>query len=538
MSERSERAKRHGGIASAADGHSGVADAAGGGGYAGEIRTGLTVTAADGTVLVADLVLPDRLPAPAVVVRTPYGAAGGLPEARSLAEAGFACLLQDLRGRHLSGGVFVPGADETGDGHATLDWTAAQPWCDGDVFLYGLAYEAYAAWCAAAHPAVRGIVSRQPWPPAGPPALDDELWWRTDLGAGRATRPGLYEATLAHRPELAALIPAAAVTGTWPVDVGPWPVTPDTYGPAARRMTGAAQVTRVPSLHLGSWYCRSARTTLRQAMASPYAEAVVGGWASALTHRLQPECALPEPPGPHPFALALEWLDAVRRDGHPLDGVRRGGCLLLGTGRWTDADPVPPHRPAWTTPPLGEEGMRPGEGGMRLRHDPADPYPSAPHSADLAPLADREDVVRLGVDGPLCWHGTARLTAAVTVSTEATARTHTGTRTEAATTHPGSGIRPGVTTGAGVELVVTLVHERPDGAATRVADGTASIGPGASRCEIRLAPVAMELPPGHRLHVELTAGRPPRYPAPPQRAEILLHDVALHLPRPRKGAFA
>ncbi|GAA2896691.1 CocE/NonD family hydrolase [Streptosporangium fragile] len=455
-----------------------------------KVRTGLTVTAADGTRLVADLVLPDRLPAPAVVIRTPYGTSGCLPEALTLAESGYACLVQDLRGRHLSEGSFTPGADETADGHATLDWTAAQPWCDGDVFLYGLSYEAYAAWCAAAHPAVRGIVSRQPWPPIGSPVLDDELWWRTDLGTGRTVRTGLYDAALTRAPELAGLIPTAAVTEGWPVDVGPWPATPSTYKPAARRMARATRTAAAPSLHLGSWYCRSAQTTLRQAMLSPRAEAVVGGWASALTHRLQPECALPEPAGPHPFALALEWLG----------GARRSGCLLLGTGRWTDADPVPPHRPGWTVLPFAEEDTV-------LRHDPADPCPSAPHSADLAPLAGRGDVVRLRLDGPMRWHGAARLTAEVTAD-------------------------------AGAELVVTLVHEQPCGTATRMADGTAPVGPGTSRCEVRLAPAAAELPPGHRLHVELTAGRPPRYPAPPRRTELRFRDVALHLPRPRKGAFA
>ncbi|WP_440107175.1 CocE/NonD family hydrolase [Streptosporangium sp. H16] len=454
-----------------------------------KVRTGLTVTAADGARLVADLVLPDRLPAPAVVIRTPYGASGCLPEALSLAEAGFACLVQDLRGRHLSEGAFTPGADERADGHASVDWTAAQPWCDGEVFLYGLAYEAYAAWCAAGHPAVRGIVSRQPWPPIGSPALDEELWWLTDLGTGRMVRTGLYDAALARAPHLTALIPAAAVTEAWPVDVGRWPATPSTYKSAARRMARAARTATVPSLHLGSWYCRSAPTTLRQAMLAPRADAVVGGWASALTHRLQPECALPEPAGPHPFALALEWLG----------GSRRGGCLLLGSGRWTDTDPIPPSRPGWSALPLGA-------GGVRLRHDPADPYPSAPHSADLAPLTGRDDVVRLTLDGPSCWHGTPRLTAAVTTDT-------------------------------GTELVATLIHEQPDGTATRMTDGTAPLATGTSRCEIRLAPVAAELPPGHRLHLELTAGRTPRYPAPQRRAELSFRDVTLHLPRPRKDVF-
>lgn len=449
------------------------------------VRAGIRVAAPDGARLVADLVLPDRSPAPAVVIRTPYGTASCLAEALLLAESGFACLIQDLRGRHLSEGEFTPGADETRDGHATLDWVAAQSWCDGGVFLYGIAYEAYAAWCAATHPAVRGVVSRQPWPPVGCPALDEELWWRTELA-----RPGLFDLVLAREPEVAGRITTRSLPDSWPVDVGPWPPTPSTYKPAMRRIVRAARAASAPSLHLGSWFCRSAETTARQAILSPRADTVMGGWASALTHRLQDECALDVPVEPHPFELALEWLA----------GKRQSGCLLLGTGRWTDADPVPPRRTGRAVPPLTAEG------GV-LRHDPARPHPSLPHSADLASLADRADVVRLTAEGPLLWHGSARVIAQATADGAA-------------------------------ELVATLVHERPDGVSTRLSDGTAPLTSGTSRYEARLASVAAELPEGHRLHLELTAGRTPRHPAPVGPLTVELREVALRLPRPRNGAFA
>ncbi len=196
------------------------------------------------------------------------------------------------------------------------------------------------------------------------------------------------------------------------------------------------------------------------------------------------------PVEPHPFAFALDWLA----------GVRRRSCLLLGSGRWTAADPVPSRRAELTRPPLkGERDV--------IRHDPADPVGSAPHSADLAPLPDRDDLVRLSADGPLRWHGTPRVTRTATADVP-------------------------------VERVATLVHERPDGVATRLADGTAPLGAGPSDCEIRLSPGAVDLPAGHRLHLELTAGRPPRYAAPARGGRIEPRDVELRLPLPREGAFA
>jgi cephalosporin-C deacetylase-like acetyl esterase len=64
----------------------------------------------DGITLAADLALPERLPAPAVVVRTPYGKAGERQSKRGavFAKAGYACVHVDVRGRGDSDGIFLP----------------------------------------------------------------------------------------------------------------------------------------------------------------------------------------------------------------------------------------------------------------------------------------------------------------------------------------------------------------------------------------------------------------------------------------------
>ncbi|MFF3444912.1 CocE/NonD family hydrolase [Streptosporangium sp. NPDC002721] len=446
--------------------------------------------------LPADVFLPGRLPAPVVVVRTPYGTPALWPEAEVLTGAGAAVVLQDLRGRYRSAGTFDAGADESADGHAALDWIARQSWSDGTSLLYGTAYEAYAAWCAADHPSVRGVVSRQPWPPRVI-AVDEELWWRTELGTGRHPRPGLYDLAAARDPGLRGLL---ADPASWPVAIGPWPPTPGSWKAQARRALTRVRAARIPTLHLGSWYCGSAGTSLRQAALAREATVVMGGWASPLTHRLQRECAIEVPDEPDPGDLAVSWLATAAAKGDPRE-VTGDLLLTLGTGRWKETGPLPPAVPA-----LEPVAVSPRARRHTLRHDPDDPYPSLAHSADLSVLAARDDVVRLTVRPPARWHGAARL-------------------------------RCEVTADAPAELVATLVHERPGGVRVRLCDGTAPLAAGTREVEVRLTPVAAELPEGHLLHLELTAGRHPRHRAP-DRALVLTFDLdpdtALLLPRPRE----
>nr|WP_062343151.1 CocE/NonD family hydrolase [Herbidospora sakaeratensis] len=429
--------------------------------------------------LVADVFLPARLPAPAVVVRTPYGTAGLWPEADALTGAGLAVVLQDLRGRYRSTGEFEAGADERADGHAALDWTTAQPWSDGATYLYGTAYEAYAAWCAAGHPSVRGVASRQPWPNVTL-AVDEELWWRTEIGGGRQLRPGLYDLALT-RP-------------VWPVPLGDWPPTPGSRHPQARRVSSRIRAADVPTLHLGSWYCGSAATTLRQASLARRATVVMGGWASPLTHRLQAECAIDVPVDPDPSEVALSWLAATAAGVDPRIGH---GCLVLGSNRWEPRDPRPAARPTLRTLPLS------GPASTSIDHDPADPYPSLPHSADLSAIGPRADVVRLSATGRAGWHGAARA-------------------------------RCRVAAGRAAELVATLVHETPAGVRTRLSDGAAPIAAGRGTAEIRCAPVAVDLPAGHVLHLELTVGRHPRHTAPETPVRVTVSDVDLLVPGGRR----
>lgn len=106
----------------------------------------------DGTRLAGDLYLPlDPSPHPLLLERSPYGKHSsvmvniGAPQA--LARAGFAVAIVDVRGRYASEGAWYPFADDLGgdsrDGYDTIEWLAAQSFCNGKVGTFGGSYAGF-----------------------------------------------------------------------------------------------------------------------------------------------------------------------------------------------------------------------------------------------------------------------------------------------------------------------------------------------------------------------------------------------------------
>lgn len=120
---------------------------------------GQRVPMRDGIHLATDVYLPTGDgPFPVLLERTPYDRRGtnhgdftraegrlrSKPEiARWFAEAGYAYVLQDCRGRYGSEGSFTKYLSEGEDGVDTLAWLTAQPWCDGRIGTLGLSYGAH-----------------------------------------------------------------------------------------------------------------------------------------------------------------------------------------------------------------------------------------------------------------------------------------------------------------------------------------------------------------------------------------------------------
>jgi uncharacterized protein len=146
--------------------------------------TGLAVPMRDGVVLRADLYRPagdGRFPV--LVYRTPYDRTNGAVDTvtvRAAVRRGYAVLLQDVRGRYGSGGVFDPYRQEGKDGYDTIEWAARQPWSNGAVGTFGLSYPGAVQWLAAIErpPSLRAMV------PAMTYSRPEDFWYQGGVWDG------------------------------------------------------------------------------------------------------------------------------------------------------------------------------------------------------------------------------------------------------------------------------------------------------------------------------------------------------------------
>ncbi len=108
----------------------------------------VSIVMRDGIRLATDIYRPAYAaqpapgPFPVLLERTPYDKAApeNVQTGRYFARRGYVCVIQDVRGRFASEGEWYPFAREAPDGYDTVEWLAAQSWCDGQVGTMGGSY--------------------------------------------------------------------------------------------------------------------------------------------------------------------------------------------------------------------------------------------------------------------------------------------------------------------------------------------------------------------------------------------------------------
>ena len=106
----------------------------------------------DGVNLSSDIYLPRAQgPFPTVLMRTPYSNNSDLmvEKARRLANLGYACVIQDTRGRWDSEGAHYPFTDDGVDGYDTQEWVGRQEWSNGKIGMTGSSYGGHVQWSSA-----------------------------------------------------------------------------------------------------------------------------------------------------------------------------------------------------------------------------------------------------------------------------------------------------------------------------------------------------------------------------------------------------
>jgi putative CocE/NonD family hydrolase len=124
------------------------------------VTWGIKIPLRDGVELDATIIRPaDERPAPVIFRLTPYTADRFAEGGAYFARAGYAFACVDVRGRGNSGGEFVLWRGEGRDGADVVNFLADQPWCDGQVAMWGGSYSGKLQWMIAgeAPPALKTI---------------------------------------------------------------------------------------------------------------------------------------------------------------------------------------------------------------------------------------------------------------------------------------------------------------------------------------------------------------------------------------------
>lgn len=471
----------------------------------GAVDVNVRVPAADGTLLATDVVRPARDGvAPVVVLRTPHGKASHLDEALAWARNGFACVVQDVRGRHDSDGQWLPYRHERADSAALVDWLVEQRWA-GRVVAYGGSYAAFTAWCAAVerpHSVWRLIslvpamgLGRVKFHASGILRLDEHVGWWLSHAETRTSRPGLYEALLDARPDLLRHLPVVDIGRLMWARLPHW-TEPILDGPQQRAAWDLddeelARVT-APTLHVGGWHDLFVDDTLHhwqitgtRAASRPASSLVVGPW----THDLGAGGgtvvgARDHGPGSRRSigAECLRWLRDETQDEPGTGG--RGRVFVMGEKRWLTVSEWPPATSArvayFAAGGAALARSRPSDAGSdRFRYDPLDPFPSVRLPVDVAATSRRGDVARY-TTGPL--EGALRLAGGARVELHAAS--------DASVT----------------DWVGRLLEVTEDGRCLPIAWGAVCAPAGSAGPQsFALTSTAIALPRGSRLRMEITS---------------------------------
>ncbi len=516
-----------------------------------EVIETLWIPMPDGTKLAARLWLPPQArqaPVPCLLEYIPYRRRdrtrlrdeGMHPR---FAQAGYASIRVDIRGNGDSGGIAEDeySHQETQDGVDIIAWLADQPWCDGNVGMFGKSWGAYNAFQVAAKrpPALKAIAPvmgcddrwREDIHFYGGALANDNFWWGSIMQLYNAFPPdpeivGADQWRTIWRERLEAM-------QFWPAM---W-LGHQTHDEMWRRGSICKNYddVQVPVYYFGGWadLYRDTPFRISQHLKGPV-KVLMGPWAHLYPHEGKP--------GPQVdfIAESLRWWD------HWLKGIDTG-LMEEPNLRFYLQDSVPPgsareHRPGhwveephWPSPNVSTTTLWLNDGALGSAPEPgAALHIQSPQSfglagGDMMSFAIPGDLpgdCRIDTAGALCFRGKP-LEDAIDILGQ-----------------PDIALTVSIDRPQGF-IAALLVDEAPDGAQTLISRGFGNlmhrdsdidptpVTPGEEmQVTIPLHAIAYRLPAGHRLMVQIaTTYWPILWPAPaPVTATLKAGVSALSLP--------
>lgn len=497
-------------------------------------RFNVRIPLAEGITLSADLALPESLPAPAVVLRTPYGKSGEQQSKRgsTLANGGYAAVLVDVRGRGDSDGTFQPYRNDGPDGAQVIEWVAAQDWCTGDVATYGGSYSGHIQWLTALErpPALRAMVClvtpSDPFVenPTGLPGPMHINWYRlVDARAPQFRDNVDWMAVYRHRPLLTMDEAAGFVSANWRENLRHR--TLDEWWEPVRYQHRIAEID-VPALHISGWYDDEeigtpANFAAMVAAGRPGQRLLMGPWGHAVnTTRSLGEIDF----GPGALidldAHILAFLDEHVKGTRPEPPPAPVRMFVMGANEWRDEPSWPPPGTPSTVLHFssgGHANSRFGDGRLvpspvagdqppdEWTHDPDRPVPFIT-DASSAQIGGPDDYLGIESRGDVLVFTSDALPEPLEIIGPVKVIAHVAT------------------SAADTDITAKLVDVHPNNFAQRLCDGMVRLryrnGFGREQpvtagkvyeVEIPMWDTCMRLPAGHRLRVEIASSAFPKY---------------------------
>jgi putative CocE/NonD family hydrolase len=506
------------------------------------VEKNLSFVTSDGIRLAADLYTPlETGPFPTVLIRTPYDKKQMSFIAEYLGERGYAVVVQDVRGKWKSEGEFIPFLNERVDGEETLDWVAAQPWCNGRVGMWGSSYLGFTGLSLAdlRHPALKTVMSISGWIhseemafPGGALHLMLSLPWliTEETEKQRALDDYDIEELFEYLPLRDALSSVGIESALWKDN--------DTLA-AANADFDYAKVD-IPILHVTGWFDFVGPSSfevyrrMREESTAPQ-KLLIGPWLHDQYYTDIPEVGDVDM-GPTSILdvtgtceLSLRWFDFWLRDTN--NGIMEEPpvrAFIMNENRWRDFESWPPAslvQQRWYLTSTGSAKSADGNGELlaelptaatrdSFTFDPFDPVPTQGGAnfhffGAVSGMLDQEEIEARGdvlvyssdvLTQPLDLLGDMKVV--LQVATE----------------------------GIDTDFTAKLVDVDRDGYALNVADGilrlsareeeAAPVQPGwLYEITIDLGTTGLRIPAGHRLRLQVSSSNFPKYDRNPNTGE-------------------
>jgi len=360
----------------------------------------------DGVQLAANVFLPPEPGRfPTILVRTPYNKGTTLlPGYRLFLDHGYALVIQDVRGRYESDGIFDPLWQEPRDGDDTLNWIARQTWCDGKIGMIGGSYLGIVQWktallnnphLKAISPAVSGYDDYLDrfYSPGGAMRLGHRLLWMAENVHADGFAPPDFNRYVRTLPLRSADFAATGQRS----DMYQKALDHPTYDAFWRSLSTRTRLDHfhVPVFSVGGWYDTFVESDLDAFAALQHSSGVnrivIGPWPHNMSIKFHGVDFGTESAAPV-RRLQIEWFDQwLKSKDTPIMSRPPVRIFVMGANRWREEHEWPLARTRLTSFYFTSKGgantlngdgslaVRPGKTSPpdRFQFDPRNPVPTA-----------------------------------------------------------------------------------------------------------------------------------------------------------------